>query len=1252
YTIWLYEKNGVTVTVDFTELEEMLDQAKDEYPENKDAENAVKFTAATWTPFKTAREAAKDAVANQVGTDLSQEEVENLEWTLRNAMNNLILRPIRTEAKEYKYVLDESGSIQAGEKYLLYLGFADTYGGPAVITMNVNGTITALQDGASVRGNELILDTSARSEESQVWEAVAVDGDKFALKSTYGGTTRYLDLNRSNNNNIYLSATPIGLSIEHSEAGNYNISGQYTITWLVQNAVRYAYAKYNATTGRKTPVALYKKTLAASSESQDLNIDTSASLTGTTQGQPFTEKIEGSANFGSPSLTTFGNGKVAAAATIQWNSTNNYGGSDVVVSVSSNDGWEYKTPLYFNDTAKIYVPQGASFSDPMLMADNSGKLYLLANLFPGGTGKVSGRTTGDAPWSPQQASGYVEINGEQRLVLYYTAITDQQNNNNYDYYVGDFVTIGDKDYAPVYEYFGGENYAEEPSYYVDREYYLYEAVADSDPKPMYCKQRAGSGETQKWVQQNVFFFESYLHVRSTNYLVLTTSENGKDWSEFTILNPTVKSNTEAFYGTAAGGQGIVMGNLLVFPCYSWGNTSGGNQYASIIYSNDGGQTWHRGPQATVAAASNESSVVKLDDNRLRMFVGDNNAWLEYVDYTWNGQEWSVSEMVSLNEVIISRNLQHSAITYEYQGKTMIMVSAPRSQNYGDARLIDGKIYTFEVGNDAARTMTLVDTYDMDPDLSNDYFARSALTGLSSNGEGNGVGILYESQGTPDKKITYDSVRMEDILGNTDFQTKVTGTIENRVYDGKKVILDELVKDLKVEKVPQDRTGDITWEVYADEAGRNQLTEMPKDAGTYWVKARVAADDKYKVNKSNAIPFTIEQRPLTISYVVVEDEEGNSLSGNSLSGNSLSGNTLVAHGTLDVYFDGLATVEETGEQEVLTIGQDYTAALAYNHENLDAASELEVMVTLINSTLGKNYVLTSPTYTFEAEGYENIWLSTIWSKEYTGGQVTQSFSLADGNTLLKEGVDYTVSYKNNINASEWELPKSDTESKEPKMVVEVSDNAGVQLTSMGGTIDPSQIKDPSFNAKKAPQMIIKMKGNYTGTYTIYYQIEKVSLTDNEDIAADDLTVTYTGKNQTPIPVVTWKGKKLVNNKDFYVEEYITKKADKTAFTGKANEKTEITLTLVGKGNYTGKKEIKLIIGKKDPTLEEVSMSKVTVKGIKTLVWNQNAGGMTQAAISVNYKNDALTYQQAEDKREYTIRYENNTAVGTATLVLEG
>ncbi|MGN1313573.1 MAG: sialidase family protein, partial [Lachnospiraceae bacterium] len=996
YTIWLYEKNGVTVTVDFTELEEMLDQAKDEYPENEDEVNAVKYTSNSWYSFKMARSAAQAAVDGKESAALTQEEVETLEWNLRNSMDALTLRPIYTEPKKYKYIRSTTEELEVGAKYVIYTHHPYGDSNSRDLVLAAYGSIfhdLGLAEGLSrlVRfeddqKNEIFLDNSTVDEENLLWEVVSYE-DGIALKGSYQGEERYISLARNHQYYVVLSSTPAKVTVNYDRQGRYYEIGNATGTLWVSRITSPDNRNWLSTRPKGggngwNDLILYKQTEVEDQPQPD--IADRIPPTGTTQDQPFTDAIVGnqggSQYFESPTLTTFGTGnnKLAAAATVKWNSNNKSGGTDVAVSVSPDNGqtWNYKTPLYFNDSVDAYAAQASSFSDPILAADGE-KLYLLANLFPGGER------------SSQQTSGYMEIKGKQRLVLYYAASANRQTNSGYDYYVGDFDQVfDDKTYAPVYEYLGGEQYAEVADFYVDKQYNLYEAVVDAAPKPMYSKQLGSNSGTRKWVQQNVFFFNSFLHVRCTGYLVLTTSNNGgKDWSDFTILNPMVKNNTEAFYYTAAGGQGITMGNLLIFPCYSEGNALGGKR-ASFIYSDDRGETWHRGPHATTDTVSGESSVVKLSEDTLRMFVGTGNAWLEYVDYTWDGQEWNVSAVTALKDVVISHSLLHSAITYEYQGKTMLMVSAPRSPLPYWGRLKDGKIYTFEVGDDAAKTMTLVDEYDVNPEMNtsntNDFFQRSAIVGLPSDGTNGSVAVLYESEGqNNDKpvKITYDQILMEDILGNSDFQTKATGTIEGKVYDGKKVVLEELVKGLSTEKAPQDRTGDITWEVYTDEACRNKLTDMPKDAGTYWVRARVEADSKYKVNRSNAIPFTIEQRPLTISYVVVSDEEGRSLSGNSLSGNSLSGNTLIAHGTLDVYFDGLAKDEGTGLPEALLIDQDYTAALAYNHEDMNVANELQVTVVLKNSALGKNYVLTSPTYTFEAEGYENIWLSSVWSKEY-------------------------------------------------------------------------------------------------------------------------------------------------------------------------------------------------------------------------------------------------------------------------------
>ena len=152
--------------------------------------------------------------------------------------------------------------------------------------------------------------------------------------------------------------------------------------------------------------------------------------------------------------------------------------------------------------------------------------------------------------------------------------------------------------------------------------------------------------------------------------------------------------------------------------------------------------------------------------------------------------------------------------------------------------------------------------------------------------------------------------------------------------------------------------------------------------------------------------------------------------------------------------------------------------------------------------------------------------------------------------------------------------------------------------------------------------------------------------------------YNGKKQTPVPVVMWKGKKLSNNKDFEVVEYLAKKSDKTAFVGKADERTTETLTLKGKGNFTGAKTIQLIIGQKagkengeQAGVQDIQSSKLTVTYAKALPWKE--GGVKQEGILVTYGKNAVAYNaENPEEGEYTVSYKNNEAVGTATLIITG
>jgi len=85
----------------------------------------------------------------------------------------------------------------------------------------------------------------------------------------------------------------------------------------------------------------------------------------------------------------------------------------------------------------------------------------------------------------------------------------------------------------------------------------------------------------------------------------------------------------------------------------------------------------------------------------------------------------------------------------------------------------------------------------------------------------------------------------------------------------------------------------------------------------------------------------------------------------------------------------------------------------------------------------------------------------------------------GHKLLSEKTDYTLSYKNNKNVSTG-----------------ISDN------------------------KKKPQIVIKLKGSYSGSETVYFEIAPMPL---DKLTADDLTVAYkAGKKNQLKPVLMYSG----------------------------------------------------------------------------------------------------------------------------------
>lgn len=152
--------------------------------------------------------------------------------------------------------------------------------------------------------------------------------------------------------------------------------------------------------------------------------------------------------------------------------------------------------------------------------------------------------------------------------------------------------------------------------------------------------------------------------------------------------------------------------------------------------------------------------------------------------------------------------------------------------------------------------------------------------------------------------------------------------------------------------------------------------------------------------------------------------------------------------------------------------------------------------------------------------------------YTGDQIRPAVIVNNGEKTLVEGIDYTLSYKNNINAAET-----------------------------------------------GPLVIVQGRGNYTNKLEIPFKIAKMSLSDKNKVKIGGLTfkTKMIGNVGSIKPSVTYYGKVLNYNND-YIIEYgnIT---DSTDINGNPVKVMALTIKAEGakKNNFTGSQTATAVFG---------------------------------------------------------------------------
>lgn len=248
------------------------------------------------------------------------------------------------------------------------------------------------------------------------------------------------------------------------------------------------------------------------------------------------------------------------------------------------------------------------------------------------------------------------------------------------------------------------------------------------------------------------------------------------------------------------------------------------------------------------------------------------------------------------------------------------------------------------------------------------------------------------------------------------------------------------------------------------------------------------------------------------------------------------------------------------------------------------------------------------YPWYEEKGKGFYVLPVGDQIYTGAAVKPEIQVYDSVASEQSGMepiklvlnkDYTVSYKNNKNAN----------------------SAG----------------------SAAPTVTVKGKGNYSGTEYVYFNIVPKALTD-ADITANDITVAYSGKTIKSVPTVYRNGKKLKKNIDYTVTYPL-------AGTGAYLTAGVYPIVITGIGGYSGTITIH------ENITNDVLMSKVTIAKIPNQTYsndrvNKGEGiGITPETLKVTYKNRILT--ESTDggfSGDYTVSYQNNMAIGTATATI--
>ena len=282
-------------------------------------------------------------------------------------------------------------------------------------------------------------------------------------------------------------------------------------------------------------------------------------LSGTGSAGPM-EGDDTNSYFRIPAMVTLSNGWLVAASDIRWPNTNDSPNNlDTIVSVSKDGGatWDWEAVNYFADFApsrgpnyysadrnKVWpsVTNSASFIDPSLVVDGSGKLWMLVDLQPPNVNlnQKAQKAGSGFDESGYLMVGYIPESQYDAVVNTNAGLTaDSSAQLAQEHYLYRVDINGSDDGTFKTAWKNGETVTLRPifhrdsgaltGYYVDAFFDLwYDYGGIEGLQPVWCKQKQAVFETVQrpdyYVQANLFYIQSDWKAFSVTYLMLRSAE--------------------------------------------------------------------------------------------------------------------------------------------------------------------------------------------------------------------------------------------------------------------------------------------------------------------------------------------------------------------------------------------------------------------------------------------------------------------------------------------------------------------------------------------------------------------------------------------------------------------------------------------------------------------------------------------------------------------------------------------------------